>query len=452
MKGLWVYGFRCSRNSILASFALMLAACLLLCSCNAQNSANTSIEAGDDSSDIAATESANSDNDFQAASNQGKTVADYNIGFNEWIQSMFSDGVAWVKASSAWADRYTLCPILINADGNVLIDCSDDVWDEIGVPLSTSNYCNGVCLINTSDSYCSTADYLIDKSGNVVWSVAEDGQKAAEKYFGSAVVNSIRIWFSMRYNTGNQSSSDGWYSNFYGGDWFNGYTVVEFDISTYEESGTKYGVLDSVGNWVIEPNEDDYMMGSYSIVTPNYEIVFKTGQITKYQTLSTESTYTTKSEFCTYFDNLEAEGYLEAHDGLILDYIDDRYVFVDGNERIVIDLSSYNDIKNHETAEFSNGFCSLIVSGKDGNGSFVTVIDVDGNELFEPTAFDNLFSSNDTAYSECALAVDGSYFDANGYQLGSVEADRCREFTDGRAWVMIDSELHCLNEKGEVVF
>lgn len=378
----------------------------------------------------------------------GGSITDYSdFTLDASHQGMFSEGLAWVWLSPG---EDNAGPALIDSDGNIILNYTDGSWEETQVPLSSSNFSHGVCLVATASSetggdqnYC-----LIDKNGNTLWSSSENGSAAAEEYFGEGSVGTIAAEFDMNYLG---STSLGTKCNFLGADWFNGYTVISFDVTTYEETGTKYGVLDPDGNWAVEPGESAFKAGKYCAVTTNYEINFQTGSVTKHKQLSDDSMGAEGSPLSKRFDKLEAQGALKAHDGLAIKKLNSgAYAFVNDAGSTAIKLGKYNITDG--SASFSDGYCSLFITGKDGKGDFVTVIETDGKEMFSPISYDSSTPWDDVPYSECAFAADGSYYDENGKRLGDVEADACYEFSGGRAWFTVDNEDHCIDSNGNQVF
>lgn len=157
------------------------------------------------------------------------------------------------------------------------------------------------------------------------------------------------------------------------------------------------------------------------------------------------------------------EEYTAAHDGV-------RYKgrmlgeggasgFLDANENKVLDIRSLfpraSTLDSNTVVgniEFNDGYCLLTLSNS-GGGKYLTAIDLNGNQLFEPIKY-----KEHGALLEGAFFYKGNedgtgyYLTANGEMLGDISADEGMNFHNGRAWILNDGVYSCIDTNGRIVF
>ncbi len=133
----------------------------------------------------------------------------------------FSEGVAWITVNNAHA-------MLINTSGEVLYYYHSDHMNTV----KYSGFFQGVSLFENG----ATGDtFLIDTSGNVVWS-KKNGISDIEAIYGVGSVESIEITYPAE---------------------FNGYLVETVYVNTFEKTCYLSAIIKPDGTWLFEPLEDN---------------------------------------------------------------------------------------------------------------------------------------------------------------------------------------------------
>ncbi|MBQ9269015.1 MAG: hypothetical protein IJ206_05785 [Oscillospiraceae bacterium] len=355
----------------------------------------------------------------------------------------FSDGVAWVTVdeeilsqsdsttSVTTGERTTF---LINTYGEPLFEITEDY------PRYT-NFSHGVSLVDDGNDA-----YLINNSGEVVWSVSENGWSEATRLYGEGNVERIELDCSTYTPNSNFTEFD-YYNTGIATDRFNGYTAVLMHVNTFDKTGDLCGILNPDGTWLLEPIDgainlraDDCFAFWKSQEDENiYAIRLETGEIVNCGKDSWYEIYNMDDDVEDWHPEAQIvwqwqDEYNRAHqDNLIYDQA--RRGFTDERGNVVVDLSEYT-LLNDCFPVYKNGYCFLAVKNPDG-APYFTVIDTNGNRVFEPVKYPS-FAKTSTDY--CAFVVndrfvltkaiyaeyyaftfgtyqDGYYFDLSGQEL-----------------------------------
>ncbi len=258
----------------------------------------------------------------------------------------FSEGVAWITVNNAHA-------MLINTSGEVLYYYNSDHMNTV----KYSGFFQGVSLFENG----ATGDtFLIDTSGNVVWS-KENGISDIEAIYGVGSVESIEITYPAE---------------------FNGYLVETVYVNTFEKTCYLSAIIKPDGTWLFEPLEDNPIRLEkcycrYSDTDKNPKIDFIIVNLFSGEKLFVEWTAKNQPEAIARWQ----EEYDRANqDGLL--YNNELQGFTDSSGNIVIDCSGYI-LEPYFTPVFHNGYCVLSIQNAD-RADYITVIDTDGNQLFAP--------------------------------------------------------------------
>lgn len=417
---------------------------LLLYGCSTSSS-NASTNQTSDSYDM-------SDSSISKKQDQADLVEDNSVNFSMLAVRNYSDDVAWVsRTANAWNDR-SGWNYLVDLDGKVLIS-PENAKTSFFVP---SDFCNDVACVNleSANKDSNVKNYgLINKRGEIIWSLEDDGLSYAVAKYGESAVTGI--------------SADVGFSNDSG---YRGYLAVEIDIDTYSSTGSLHGVLDSKGEWVIEPGpldsaskfDDKWFYCQYVMCNTENLIIYRTGEVLDYSS----SGYSTdnRSAYARDFGGRQAkvidlwEEYTTAHDGLRYDTEDDYgegiAAFRDASRNVVMDVNDlYPNINTtYSDLVFNDGYC-LIVLENTGGGKYITVINTEGAQITEPFKYAEHGALLEGAFFYNGNDNEPGYFmTAQGEKLGQVEAMKGMDFHDGRAWVLVDDEWHCIDSRGEIVF
>lgn len=267
-----------------------------------------------------------------------------------------------------------------------------------------SNFCKGTALADIGAGQEGYANAIIDTDGNVIWAMDTDGKMVAENFFDGKEVTKISSFFNVL-----PSERDTYY----------GYFPVEFSVDDYEYTGTYIGILDSSGEWVVEPSVPSHsyawMLQDYGIVTNAYIFDYAEGNV-QYFSGDADEDSTAEEEQDTLRESKEREFFFLQHNNLIfsgdtdisLDFERDITGFYDQNGNLVINLSSYN-IVNYP--EFTGGYAILEIENEQGS-NYLTVIDTSGEEMFS--------SVKDNGHGALSEGIFFMENDKNGYFMGGM--------------------------------
>lgn len=356
----------------------------------------------------------------------------------------FSDGVAWVATGT----NSNSGKVLVSADGEILID----QWGKNGMaaePSKVSQFSSGACVAewgsNLSDA-SARRSALMDKYGKEIWSSDNEGAKKAEEVYGSGVVESVCI------------NSD------FGTSGYHGYAAVEFNIDTLNYTGTLSGVIDSAGKWVVEPTpiasndkgDETWSYHEYVMCSKLHAIVYRTGTV-----MEQTGKHDVVNPYSLKFDGKELERVNEweefaaAHSGM---KYKKRMVgesgssgYLDANENLVF-KPDFGKL-SADCHDFSSDGYAVVDLQNSGKGKYVTCIDTNGNQLFEPIKVSSHGDLTSVAFFYVPEdGTNGYYLTPQGEKLGSAEGKEGTEFYCNRAWLKIDGSWHCISEAGEMVF
>lgn len=292
--------------------------------------------------------SENSQDEFGGT--QGSLITDNGVYITD--ASDFKNGYAWVRLSKydnsgEWVSSQRCA---IDTSGNVVYAMPEVfTWTEHRADFTATPFVNEVAIVNN--------EALVSTDGRVIWSVDGDGWSEAEERFGEGNVENVIM-------------SDGGY--------FRGYAFVYFEVETFEETAIYSGVLDSNGDWYVEPTKDfrdakDRGDGLYTVTIQNDAGYYSLNA--SYNVAINKISRETDEVLGWCEENALAE-----HNGLLFD--EDRNGFYDASGKIVIDLSEYK-LWGDDTPTFYDGYCVIDIQNKQGSVYF-TVIDTSGKRMFEP--------------------------------------------------------------------
>ncbi len=387
---------------------------------------------------------------------QTKTLKDIDVAF----PTEFHDGVAWCMDSD-----YSESPqmYLINKDGNILFGHNDLVVQkgaELGVGFCQfSSYSDGVSMAhldfeetqdNTRNAY---ANALIDKEGKIIWSTAIDGWEAAEKYLQEYDIQRIEglsgVYEDVR-STDNDSFATGASDNVY-----SGYMTIGFWIDSYEFTGVTIGVVDSKGNWVVEPGETKgNSMYELSAMQQENNGIYATEQFIVDYNNGEVTFFSDKEKAYNAAKQMESDAEYERHNGMLYTNANSEgkgYYNKTGEK--VIDLSQYYEIENAH--EFEDGYAFLEVKNE-GGGRYMTIIDEKGNEMFPPVPNECLRGSElSEGFIFIGSPAEGYFIDVHGNKLETTDEYGLlgTGFSEGLAWLRNeDGNYVCINTDGKIVF
>lgn len=427
------------------SFGAVTSGVLLMAGCSAPSGIANGT-APSSSSVASSTSSATSQESTGSAENK-------KVDFKMLAVRSFSDDVAWVSQTKE--DSISLgggphWSYLVDTNGNLLVS-PGTVEQSFNNP---SNFCNGVACVglDSSKKDMKIENYgLMDKKGKIVWSLEDDGLSYAVDKYGKDAVTGI-------------SANTSFYNNIE----YPGYLEVSIKVDTYSSTGTLSGLLNSKGQWVIEPGPlesagDAYFWNNekYEMCNGSHLLIFRTGEMLDSDPSSERPSGYTKYAGRTYETINNWEEYTVAHDGVRFDEessYSGNWAFRDASRNTVLDvLALYPDAdttySSYGALEFNDGY-SLLVLENSGGGQYITAIDRDGNRMFEPIK-----------YAEFGPLLQGAFFynkknnDGTGYfltykgeRLGQVVGKDAKPFSCGRAWVKVDDEWRCIDSNGEIAF
>lgn len=334
----------------------------------------------------------------------------------------FSDGVAWVNYTSGWS--------CVDKEGKILFSLNAG-----SKPIT--DFIKGIAIIN--------GDTVINKSGEIISSV-KDG-----------LYDSIVIDESYNYN---------------------GYVFVKKRVDTFQKTEDQIGVIDSNGNWYIEPTSKIKFArhrgeGMYYVAMDfdaNNQLIFL--DINTKQFIRTDPYYPQSPSF----DNgvsvgsskynpicvASKDGRLkkfeivnpdEDHSGLYREGMFFKGNFYDKDGKIVINMTKYH-YNFINSPYFVNGY-SIIDIENDQKSKYFTIIDSTGARTFEPrklTSHGNL--SCGLIWVQTKAGYD--YIDVNGDTIFSVDSGnsdlKVFDFKEDIAKVVTSKELYYIDKTGKRLF
>lgn len=351
--------------------------------------------------------------------------------------SSFSNGVAWVS----YFDGEQL---LVDETGKVLFEEEDS-------RRGFSDFAGGSAVVFDATEDDDYGPYgLINKQGDIFWTIDGDARAKAEELYGAENIERI---YCPELN-GNSK--------------WGGYLVVSVEVDCYEFTGSVCGIVGPDGTWAVElPTIDeaaggsrifDYVAGSlYDLYQPELLILHKCGlflyRTGEFVPCAEEGVgwggmyYLYGEEKISEKDALARERAL-ARGGLFFSC----GIFYDEDRNEVLDLTELKDVDTHPEYEFEDGEHCLINFQNDGGGRYQTIIDREGNFLFDPIKVGNEaeFASVGFFYQPDENEK-GWYVGVGGEHIGEVEGTEGMPFFDGRAWIKVDGVWRILNESGEIV-
>ncbi len=328
----------------------------------------------------------------------------------------YHDGVVWVQYDIGDTKQWCCC----DKTGEILF------WlDPLFTP--TTHFANGIAIVDKS--------MIVNKKGEVIWSIWQEGLSAGEKIWGQGSIESIDIvnW---------------------SGEEFYGYTMVRFDVECYDYSGEMTGVLNEDGSWRLEPiselNPAQYISGGW------YYLHSSEGEI--YYDLITNT-------FVAPWDENVGANFMfrfADHNDLVFQSKYDEFGrwtgdgFYDATGNKVIDLSRYIIDKKSGDPEFNDGYAMLEIRNEQGS-SYYTIIDTTGKEMFAPRKRVSHRGLSCGLYWVIGdTVVDGQYYNVYGEPAFDLDCKNGSPFSEGMAFasVKIDGEysFHFINTEGEIVF
>ena len=336
----------------------------------------------------------------------------------------FRDGVAWVKYKFEDTTQWCCC----DKEGNVLF-----VLEPQSSP--TTHFANGVAIVDKS--------VIVNKSGEVIWSISQNGVEAGEELWGEGSIEAIEL-LHLEYD----NSLDYVYDYY-------GYTVVRYKVDCFEYTGEKTGVLNSDGSWWLPPVSSSVFNAPFLGDEDGFYWLNSSNGERYYDIVSNQFIDPWDSEVDPNF-----KFRFDKHNGLIFQVNDynaypHTYGFYDADGNKIIDLSKYNINTEEKDPEFIDGYALLEIENDQGS-PYYTIIDTSGNEMFAPrkqVLHDEL---------SCGLVwvkenpVDGYYMNVYGEVAFDREYKKGSRFSEGLAYVYVEIDgeyyIHYINTNGEIVF
>lgn len=375
--------------------------------------------------------------------NEKGTIKDMSIDF----ASDFSNGVAWVTASTN-EEGTSHEQFLIDKKGNILFSSSVltdqngnqfDFYGNTGVNLT--NYYNDAALayisypdakynVTTADDCANT---IINKNGEIIWSIEKEGWEEAKKFFPDVEITSVHG--ATNFTNGNTADLRTIP--------YRGYMAVEIEVDSFEYTGSYIGLLDAQGNWVVEPTTPCDSI-AYSAFHNTEDYGFTSAWLFRYDTGELITIESDADPFDVE-DDIATEIYFSKHNNLMWD-IGNPDGFFDPSNKLVIDTEAMSAVG--DDAVFEDGY-AIIELENEQDSRYLTVIDTTGKQMFSPiknTGHGNL-SEGKFYWDEGQC-----YLDVNGEQIGDITGARGHDFSEGLAWLYINNEeWHCIDGEGNIV-
>lgn len=374
----------------------------------------------------------------------GTTIQDIKEGYD------FSDGVAWVRWNEPVSSYETLKPkyYCVDTKGTILFELGEGE-----VPCGEKGFINGTCVVgkkNTEDCVWR----IIDKTGKTIKELTDGDVVFKEPYITD-----------------------------------NGFIIVDAIYEDIHGSERKYGLLDSNGEWIIQPDADISSIKhlgdsvfelSYFVYGEEY---FNAETKNKFEVKVwlDEHGYETEVNVSEFNDGyavfllendiyrVSTEGVVEKlftpfdgtgdyrcgkfSDGLI--FVEDTFYdsfdcgFYDVSGNLVIDLSDYKISHSIDIDKmyFQDGCVAMYVNG------FCLFVDSKGNNIFEPIKIesDNIFFSDGILRIHEAEGI--CFYDTSGNRLyGPVENTVEIPETYSCGLGLVSYGEHYVDKNGNIVF
>ena len=329
--------------------------------------------------------------------------SEYGYGEKAFIfnADAFHDGMAWVELSGG--DKGMIYAINTEGEVKFTIDPDDLESKSRAYAYNYHTYFNqGVAIVSTD-----TKQQLINTEGEVIWDADKEGKDYAVDRWGEQGILSIVISNESENGTISQDSALGlaFYSM---NKSFSGYTLVQFDVDTFDYTGQAYGLLAPDGSWKVEPFETGKYNGvRYSpewcyLQYRNDSDDYNTNQT--FMNIDTGETVMGKSYPLPDQVKVWQRAYnCKNNDGLDFDI--DKKAFVDASGNVVIDCSEYTFTAEkygrfdasyyHYIPAFHDGYAVLAVYNDD-EAPYFFAIDKEGNRQFEPKRFADNFTFDES--------------------------------------------------------
>lgn len=346
-------------------------------------------------------------------------------GLKKIIESYgFKNDVAWVKTEEKDQQYWAL----VDKKGTILFKLNND-------ETPTTNFAENIAIVNRNK--------LVDKEGNEIWSIENNGWKDAETFFGKDACIEIEILgdFDLNPNaTGIDSTI------------FYGYTFVNFKIETFEVSGSTTGILNKDGEWYIKPDisnghtfSGDGKCGVYDAES-NY--VFNLF-LNKFVDNSFNNTENASEKIANWEKDYKAKIYQNLFFNGDRHYsygTADNCFFEDKNGKRVIDLDDSYEFGSTYNPYFVGDYCLL-----DFQNGYYSVIDKKGNFMFEPKkqadhgniSCDLFWVKSDEMYE---------FINVKGEKAFDVNFNNVNDFSNDMALVSLNENLHFINTDGKIIF
>ena len=344
------------------------------------------------------------------------------------VKDTFHDDVTWLEV---WFSADETADCVVDTDGNVLFKCDGE--------SAGTNFYNGVAQMD---------DRLIDKHGNTIWSV-DDAYAYGDSIWGAGNTRDVFIYTIFDHN-------EDYRKRYYG------YTALSMTIDCFDFSGIVYGVIDSEGNWLVEPVRDKYGFlngDNYGVFEPDGNSLYNvmTGEYLEFPETDEgyDAHYDTRLKWIMHNEAIR-EG------GLTFRYENEfEHVattgFYDESGTLRIDLSEYDVDNDSNMGTFYNGYRTLNIYNADGD-MFYTIIDTQGNRVLYPIR--EWYHGPFTGEYFCRYNDDNQgdndryyYCDAEGNNVIGTMYYEAYDFMCGRAFVRQGGEdYHCIDLDGNIVF
>jgi|GEM_PF-6748987 len=353
----------------------------------------------------------------------------------------FINGVAWIDLYEvsedttpgvSSADVIQQQIYMVDEDGYVLNAIPED-W--VDTNIGKDNLCDKVCLLDENTYFVSYDNddsdgndfYIVDTSGNKLLTM-DDVKSSLNKYYDSSKISSVYASVDASaygYNEPDELNIGA------------GFIKIVVSLNSFDYTGEMVGFLNYDGTWACEPNikADEILCYGFGICVTKKRDESE-NWILEFLNLYTGEKVTSvvgyfnkvffyngmfRNEILTDFENDELipesikswpienldkieqiHDKTNCQDDLVLEYFENRYSedyleeygeyyhnflrFYDLNGNLILDLS--NDYNVVNCSSFYKGYALLVIENDQG-GLFYTVIDKQGNRMFEPVVYEN---------------------------------------------------------------